>query len=477
MTHSLPRPGVREDFDPNVYVMSVTPIVKCENTRAPGSAAYPGDPRTGYGSPMEPLRSLMGALLLLGLACTEGGKQPGGQGGGTGDGVATGGTNNTGGVSTGGTTTGGQPMFNDAGLGGIGGTVITATGGTAGTPVDPYVYVSGYDAAITVLRLNLATGALASVATVPSTVGSPTYLAVSPDKKYLYAINEQDGPNSKVVAFTINATNGGLSKINEAPAGGDGSPHLSVHPGGKLVLVAHYLSGHVATVKVNNTGGVVSPPADVKRPANDKSHHITTDRSGQYVFVCNVSANTVFQYKVDAAGLLTANGQADGFPGGAGPRHMAFHPALNVAYTINETAKTVSSLALDPATGKLSNPKTQSGLPPNTTFNGGSGAHILVSPDGTLVFASIRGHNSITSYTVNPADGTLTYASNQTAGGTIKTPRDFGIDPTGKYLIVANQDSGNVIVLQVGADGSMTVKGQPTAVAKSPAFVGIVALP
>jgi 6-phosphogluconolactonase len=443
-------------------------------------------PNRGYGSPMKPLRSLTGALLLLGLACTqssdskpqggEGGQQSGGQGGGAGDSVATGGKNNTGGTST-----GGKPVASDAGVGGAGGnggTVGTTAGGTGGTTatVDPYVYVSGYDATITVLRLNLGTGALSSVTTVPSTVASPTYMAVSPDKKYLYAVNEQGGANSKVVAFTINGTNGGLTKINEAPAGGDGSPHLSVHPGGKLVLVAHYGSGHVATLKVDNTGGVVSPPADIERPANDKSHHITADRSGQYVFVCNVSANTVFQYKVDAAGLLTANGQAEGFPGAAGPRHMAFHPTLNVAYTINETAKTVSSLTFDPGTGKLSNPKTQSGLPPNTNFNGGSGAHILVSPDGTLVFASIRGHNSITSYKVNAADGTLTYASNQTAGGMIKTPRDFGIDTTGKYLIVANQDSANVIVLQIATDGTMTVKGQPTTVAKSPAFVGIVAL-
>ncbi len=439
---------------------------------------------------MKTLHCMTVAILLIALACTqsssskspdgEGGQQSGGQGGGTGGVVATGGSNAAGGVSTGGTATGGQPVVNDAGPGGnVGQGGTTNTGGTAGSPspVDPHVYVSGYDATITVLRLNLATGALSPVTTVPSTVPSPTYMAVSPDKKYLYAINEQGGADSKVVAFAINGANGDLTKINEAPAGGDGSPHLSVHPGGKLVLVAHYGSGHVATIKVDNTGSVISPPGDIKRPANDRSHHITTDRSGQNVFVCNVSANTVFQYKVDAAGMLTANGQVEGFPGAAGPRHMAFHPTLNVAYTINETAKTVSSLTFDPATGKLSNPKTQSGLPPNTSFNGGSGAHVLVSPDGKLVFASIRGHNSITSYTVNATDGTLTYAFNRTAGGTIKTPRDFAIDPTGKYLIVANQDSASVVVLQIAADGSMTTKGQPTTVAKSPAFVGIVTLP
>jgi len=432
----------------------------------------------------------MGALLLLGFACTSsgnttpmggaGGQSPGGQGGiedGTG-GTTTGGTGSggtrTGGTGSGGSATGGTTA-GGAGGSATGGAMTGGAGGIAAA-VNPHVYVSGYNATITVLRLNLETGALTPVSTVASTVSSPSFLAISPDKKFLYAVNEQGGANSKLVAFSINAATANLTKINEAATGGDGSPHISVHPSGKLVLVAHYGSGHVSTIKVDNNGGVVSPPADVERPANDRSHHIIADRSGQNVFICNVSSNTVFQFKVDTAGMLTANGQVAGFPGGAGPRHMAFHPTLNVAYTINETAKTVSSLTYDPATGKLSDPKTQSGLPPNTTFNGGSGAHILVSPDGKLVFASIRGHNSITSYKVNPADGTLTYAANQQAGGMIRTPRNFGIDPTGKYLIVANQDSANVVVLQIAADGTMTLVGTPTKVANSPSFVGIVAL-
>ena len=268
-----------------------------------------------------------------------------------------------------------------------------------------------------------------------------------------------------------------LQKINEAPTGGDGSPHLSVTPDGKWVLVAHYTSGHVSTLAVDASGGVTMPPADVQRPANSTSHQILTDEAGSFVFVPNVNANTVFQFRLDSAnGKLATNGSVSGFPSGAGPRHLAFHPSQNWAYTMNETAVTVSSLVYDKSAGTLASPQTIDSLPAGTAKTG-TGAHVLAHPAGRFVYTSNRGHNSISIFEVDGATGRLTMRGNETGGGAIRTPRDFGMDPSGKFLLVANQDAASVMVFEIGAvDGNLTLRDTKTVPAR-PSFVGVIVLP
>lgn len=343
-------------------------------------------------------------------------------------------------------------------------------------PGTTYVYTSGYDPKITIFTLDRSTGILASKGTVDTGVSSPSYLAFSADKRFLYAANEASGANSKVLAFRI-AADGALQKINDAPTGGDGSPHLSVNPDGRWVLVAHYTSGHVSTLGVDTSGGVTMPPTDVQRPANNTSHQIVTDATGSFVFVPNVNANTVFQFRLDqATGKLTANGSVSGFPGGAGPRHFAFHPSQKWAYTMNETAVTVTSLVYDGATGMLSNPQTIDSLPAGTAKTG-SGAHVAVHPAGQFVYTSNRGHNSISIFAVDAATGRLTMQANETGGGAIKTPRDFGIDPLGKFLFVANQDAASLMVFEINStDGKLTLRDTKTTPA-GPSFAAAIVLP
>jgi 6-phosphogluconolactonase len=242
------------------------------------------------------------------------------------------------------------------------------------------------------------------------------------------------------------------------------------------VLVAHYGSGHVATLAVDANGGVTMPPADVQRPAMSTSHQILTDASGTFVFVPNVTANTVFQYRLDLAnGKLAANGSVTGFPGGAGPRHMAFHPTQSWAYTMNETAVSVSSLVYDRTSGTLSGPQTVDSLPAGTAKTG-TGAHVLAHPGGRFVYTSNRGHNSISIFEVDGATGRLTMRGNETGGGGIRTPRDFGMDPSGKFLLVANQDAASVMVFEINStNGSLTLRDTKTTPAR-PSFVGVVVL-
>ena len=341
-----------------------------------------------------------------------------------------------------------------------------------------YVYVSGYDPTISIFKLDPATGALTKLGTATDrTLQNPSYLSISPDRKRLYAIDEEEHGEGKVVAFKINPTDGSLTKINDAPSGGVGSPNLAVHPNGRLLILAHYFSGHVVSFKLDGNGGIVSPPADVHQPAAKTSHQAVFDPSGAHVFVPNVDANTVFQYAVDAAsGKLTFKGPVSGYAPRQGPRHMAFHPNGKWAYTVNEPADTVSQLTYEPKTGTLSDPRTISALPSGATYGtaGNPGAHIAVHASGKFVYASNRGHNSISLFTVDQTTGRLSLSANETAGGMVKTPRDFGIDPMGSFLIVANQDGDNLIVFGIDpTDGRLTVKQvQPTP--PKPTFVGFL---
>lgn len=423
-------------------------------------------------------------VLLLATACSSSETAPSN----TGSGGGTSGSNDEGGAgakSNGGgggvSGTGGSDSTmdatsatDDAGSSGGGG----AGGFDAGpVPAAAYVYVSRNGPTITIFSLDMATGKLSPKGTAMSGGQSTPYLAFSPDKQFLYAINDGSGDTSRVYATKINQSDGSLTAINSAPTGGDGAPHLSVHPNGKLVLVAHFTSGDVSTLKVNSSGGVITPPADVQHPAVTTSHQAVCDPSGKFLFVPNIDSNTIFQFIVDAAtGKLTPNGQVTGFPDGAGPRHMAFHPNGRYAYTINEVADTVSSLTYDSATGKLSNPQTIDSLPIGAIRDAmTSGAHIIAHPSGKFVYASNRGHNSISVFAVDPS-GRLTLSSNETAGGMINMPRDFGMDPSGKFLVVANLDSASVLVFEINeADGKLTQRDSATTPTK-PSFVGITFL-
>ena len=422
-----------------------------------------------------------------GSAGTAGQGGAGAGSGGNGGSATAGSAGQGGGAGSGGNAGAGANAGNggsgaNAGSGGAGkdGGASDATSDRADSSTPPgvtYVYTSGYDPKITIFTLDLTSGTLTAKGSQDTGVSSPSYLAFSRDKRFLYAANEASGANSKVLAYKIASADGALQKINEGATGGDGAPHLAVTPDGKWVLVAHYTSGHVSTLAVDANGGVIAPPTDVERPANNTSHQVVTDSTGANVFVPNVNANTVFQFKLDAAsGMLMANGQVGGYPASAGPRHLALHPTKNWAYTMNETAVTVTSLVYDPGAGILSSPQTIDSLPAGTAKTG-TGAHVAVHPAGQFVYTSNRGHNSISIFEIDAATGRLTMRGNETASGAIKTPRDFTVDPSGKFLLLANQDTASLMVFEINAaDGKLTVRDtKPTPA--SPSFVGVVVLP
>jgi 6-phosphogluconolactonase len=145
--------------------------------------------------------------------------------------------------------------------------------------------------------------------------------------------------------------------------------------------------------------------------------------------------------------LLASTGFTTSLTAGAGPRHIAFHHGHSWIYIVNELNGTIEAFKQDTANGKLTRFQIISTLPSGTKIPGDC-ADIHITPSGKYLYSSNRGqHNSIAMYSINGSTGELDLIGHQSSKGRI--PRDFAIDPTGNFLIVANQDSNNIVVFRI----------------------------
>jgi 6-phosphogluconolactonase len=446
-------------------------------------------------------RLLLGiTLLFLGLApCCGGGGgggdgSPGGDaapGTGGGAGAGTGGAG-TGGAGTGGTGTGGaagRAATGGAGSGGAGTGGRAATGGAAaggagtagagmggaasggaggGAAGQAFVYVGSENNDIAVFAMDRTTGQLASRSTT-TTGAVPSFLAVDPQRRFLYAVNEY---SAMVAAFSINRTTGALTSLGTVSSNGNGPAHISVDRAGRYVMVANYEGASTAIYPIG-TDGRLGTRTDTKAPGTNP-HLILTDATNRFAFVPCKGSNYVAQYVFDpAAGTLAANTPPRVMTAaGAGPRHLAFHPGGGWVYLINELNSTMNAYTMS-AAGTLTETQSLSTLP--SGFSGqSSGAEVVVAPGGGFVYGSNRGHNSIVIYAVG-ADGRLTLAGHQSTAGA--TPRSFDIDPSGTFLYVANQGSDNVVTFRINATTGMLTQLGMTTVPDRPEFVGVFVFP
>ena len=337
-----------------------------------------------------------------------------------------------------------------------------------------FVYVAGYDNTVSCFGLDMATGMLQPISTSDGGK-NPTYMAWHPNHKFMYAANEIGA--GRVSAFSINPKDGALTKINDASSAGDGPCHVSVHPSGKWVFAANYGSGTIGVLPVKPDGSVGEPLEKIKPGLH--AHLMISDPSGHFVFVPCLGSDYVAQYIFDdATGQLKPNTPATAPTAkGAGPRHLVVHPSGRFAYLIDEQGSTVDSFLYDSASGTLSAPETLSTLPAGTNPKGNSTAHILTSPSGHFVYGSNRGHDSIVIYSVNPDTGRLSLVGEETGGNEIKVPRDFTLDPSGKFMLVANQNANTVIVFRCDAAHGTLEKLSTIKVPPKPAFVGVMSVP
>ncbi|KYF56105.1 hypothetical protein BE08_11925, partial [Sorangium cellulosum] len=320
---------------------------------------------------------------------------------------------------------------------------------------------------IFVFRLNEADGALSPVQGPIDAEMNPTFLAVDPARRHLFAVNELgevDGePSGAVSAFRIGPDDGTLAFINRTSSRGEGPAHLALDRAGRFVLVANYGGGTAAVLPVGQDGALGQAVDEAAFGPRARSHHAVTDPANRFAFVTNLGSDAIAQLTFDAAsGKIAPNDPpALALPAGTTPRHLDFHPGGRFAYVINENADSITTLRYDPSRGTLSAVATVSTLPEGASGRGNTCAGIQVSPSGKFVYGSNRGHDSIAIFEVDPDKGTLSPAGHAPAQG--ETPRHFQIAPTGKLLLVANQGSSTIVAFHVDeATGALRPTGRVT---------------
>jgi len=322
--------------------------------------------------------------------------------------------------------------------------------------------------------------------TLAAETPDPSFLAVGPTARTLYAANEistyEGKPAGSVTAFGLDRTTGALSALNRQSSGGPGPCHVSVGPGGRALFVANYGGGSVASYPLGEDGRIgpaatfiqhKGTGAESSRPPTPHAHSIHADRGGRFVVAADLGLDSLLVYRLDpaTAGLTPNEPPSARLDPGSGPRHFAFHPDGKHAYVINERSSTVTALDYDAGAGTLAARQTISTLPEG--FAGrNSTAEIQVHPSGKFLYGSNRGHDSIAIFAIEPGTGRLASLGQAPSGG--KTPRNFGIDPSGRFLIAANQATDNLVVFRIdGQSGRLMPTGQVVAV-PSPVCVKFV---
>ncbi len=302
-------------------------------------------------------------------------------------------------------------------------------------------------------ELDLKSGTL-TPATLAVESSSPSFLAIHPNKKFLYAVNESD---AMISAFAIDPKTGNLTFLNQKPSKGGSPCHLVIDPTGKHLLAANYGGGSCISIPLESDGKLSDTSSfQQHQGAKKNGHSIHLDKANRFALCCDLGLDKVIIYAFDAmSGTLTPHGAMD-TPRGAGPRHFAWSPDGKTAYVNGETDLTIIVCDYDADQGSLRRRQVLSTLPTDQVRKGGSTAEVVVHPTGRFVYVSNRDpYHSIAIFSVDAKTGMLTPIGHQSEG--IKTPRNFAIDPTGRYMLVANQSGGNVIVFRIDqATGKLT---------------------
>jgi len=214
---------------------------------------------------------------------------------------------------------------------------------------------------------------------------------------------------------------------------------------------------------------------DQARQRGPHAHAVVLSPDNRFVIVPDLGVDKVFVYRLDPGeATLTAHDPPFATtPPGSGPRHFAFHPNGRFGFSLNEMKSSVTSFAYDGAKGQLSGRETAPNLPSDSTETNNS-AELEIDSEGKFLYASNRGHDSITIFRIDPKAGSLTTVDRVSTQG--KTPRNFKIDPTGRHLLAANQDSNSIVVFRRdGGSGKLSPTGQSVSVG-SPVCIDFLAI-
>jgi 6-phosphogluconolactonase len=323
-----------------------------------------------------------------------------------------------------------------------------------------YVFVGSYNfnkdkKGIYVFKLDTLTGQLKKITTVKNVL-NPSYLTISPNGNYIYACTDTKTRNAgSVSSFEFKPQNKTLTFINSQKSGGENPVYLSVNKNGKWLVNANYTEGSIAVHSITENG-VISPivqnfsysEGSIDKERQDRSHVHSSVFSPNYdfIFLPDLGADKIRCYQFDSLQKQPLQETSNPFTQatlGSGPRHFVFHPNGKFAYCVEELTGTVSSYKYE--NGKLDSIQRIAAHTDEFKkgFNSGD---IHVSPDGRFLYVSNRGEeNNIAVFSIEN-DGTLKTVGYQSTYG--RTPRIFAVDSKGKFVIVANQSTGNVVVFK-----------------------------
>ena len=308
---------------------------------------------------------------------------------------------------------------------------------------------------------------------------TPAFLAIHPNRKFLYAINEVH--EGRATAFAVDGASGKLNLLNTAPVKGFGPCYISLTPDAKWALVANYGGGSASVLPIQADGAIGAAVAtvqhvgqgdDPRRQEGPHAHSMITSPDGRFALVADLGTNRVYVYRLGQDGSLLPNDPpAVIAEAGAGPRHMAFHPNGAFLYVSTELGNTVEVYAWDANAGALRRVQVCSTLPED--FQAISYvADIHLVPDGRYLYVSNRGHDSLTIFRVTADGSSLERAGFVSTGG--HWPRNFTLDPEGNFLIVANQESGTLVMFKIHPETGLPEPTGDVYQVETPMFVTIV---
>lgn len=317
---------------------------------------------------------------------------------------------------------------------------------------------------ITVWRVAPDGGAL-ELAQVVGDLVNPSYLALGADGTRLYAVH---GDQSDVSAFAVDPASGRLRFLGRRSTRGRNPVHLALAPDGRFLVVTNHLGASVVVLPIDGDGtlGDVVQQVDFAGPVGPhrveqqqaKPHCATFDPSGRFVVVPDKGLDRVFTFRFADGRLAPTAVPFVAAREGAGPRHVAFHPALPMAYVVNELDSTVTACRFDSDTGALVPLEIHSTLPPS--FTGNSRAAGIAVDSAGAVYASNRGADNIAVFRADPATGRLRFLGADATLG--RTPRFIAPTPDGRTLYALNEDSDTIVALRVDPrDGRLTPAHAP----------------
>jgi 6-phosphogluconolactonase len=292
-----------------------------------------------------------------------------------------------------------------------------------------------------------------TAAGVAAKVPKVAWLAFSHEHQYVYSASELNTfngkPTGEVASFRVEG--GELHPLTAENSAGVGTCHVAVDPTSKILIAADYSGGSAASFKINDgklskavwTETYTFHGPNAERQATAHPHFTSFSPDNRFAYINDLGGDCIHIYKPDMATAgMTPAGKYEGAPG-TGPRTLHFHPNGHTAYCMNELVSTVDVLEWNKADGSLSLVKRINLLPEG--YNGPTrGCDTVISQNGHFVYFVNRDNDFLFTFKADWKTGSLTPMKRSNCGG--KIPRNFVLDPSERWMLVANQDSNLICV-------------------------------